>query len=515
MLSRSFGASKHVNQLQKAGCRSLSLAVNCRRAQRWAPLQATVIPRRNKSLSGTESHFRETAPQLKGATMKALKKLMAASSFTMLPLVLLFFFCPGVVRAQYLIVDCTGANPSAYPTINAALPNATPGTSILVTGPCTENVSLAGVSSMNLGAYYGLTATLNGGLSISNSQNVMLYGLNVTNASGSGISVSNSRSIDIDACTSNGNSGVGLSVYGMSDVTVGASGAFDHNTSGGINIGGNSLVALDPWAGTVDISNNGGPGVWASQANFSTNGNTTITNNVFGPGSNSGFGIDLRGGAHAQVGGIIGQNVISGNQQGGAWLQETAEISFFSIGQPNLIQNNGPVGVSVGLGSQVTFADISGPLGALISDHTSAGVELYANSQAYFLGPNQVLRNGTLMNARTAGILVDGNSEVYLRGGQVAQNNGAGILALVNSSADFTGVSFSGNAQGQIITCDSSSTMVSDLTTSNSAFSPAGVLCKIPHALGNRANLNSLPPIPDLSSHKVLYDKYAKTAVKH
>jgi hypothetical protein len=446
--------------------------------------------------------------------MKVCERLTARSFNSIIPL-LLFLFCPGALRAQYLIVDCTGTNPTAYPSINAALPNATPGSFILITGPCTENVSLSGVTSLNLGAYYGLTATLNGGISISNSQNVMLYGLNVTNASGNGISVSNSRSIDIDVCTSNGNDGVGLSVQGMSDVTVGASGAFDHNSTGGINIGGNSLVAVDAWAGPVDISNNGGPGVWASQANFSTIGSTTISNNVFGPGSNSGFGIDLRGGAHAQVGGILGPNVISGNQQGGAWLQETAEISFFSIGQPNLIQSNGPVGVSVGLGSQVTFADISGPLGALVSDHASAGVELYGNSQAYFLGANQVLRNGTLANARSAGILVDGNSEVYLRGGQVDQNNGPGILALVNSSADFTGVSFSGNAQGQIITCDSSSTMVSDLTQPNSTFSPAGVVCRTPHALGNRNNLQSLPSVPAWSTHKALYDRYAKIAIKH
>ena len=277
------------------------------------------------------------------------------------------------------------------------------------------------MSALGLGAYCGQTATINGGISISNSQNVMLYGLNVTNPSGNGISVSNSRSVDVDACTSNGNVGVGLSVYGMSDVTVGASGAFDHNSAGGMNIGGNSFVSVDAWAGGVDISNNGGPGVWASQANFATLGSTTITNNVFGPGSSSGFGIDLRGGAHAQIGAILGQNVISGNQSGGAWL-----------------------------------------------------------------------------NARSAGIRVDGNSEVYLRGGQVTQNNGPGILALVNSSGDFTGVSFSGN-----------------LTLPNSPFFPAGVVCKTPHALGNRANLKALPPTPDWSAHKALYDKYAKTAVKH
>jgi hypothetical protein len=173
------------------------------------------------------------------------------------------------------------------------------------------------------------------------------------------------------------------------------------------------------------------------------------------------------------------------------------------------------VGVLAGFGSQVTFADISGPLGVQITDHTSAGVDLYAHSQAYFLGANQVLRNGNVTNARSAGIRVDGNSEVFLRGGLVAQNNGPGILALVNSSADFTGVTFAGNAQGEIISCDSSSWMLSDLMRPSSSLSSAGVACRTPHALGNRDLFKSIPATPDWSAHKTQYDRYAKLAVKH
>jgi hypothetical protein len=428
----------------------------------------------------------------------------------------MFLLCPTGVRAQYLIVDCTGANTSAFPSINAALPNATPGSFILVTGPCAENVTLSGLNALNLGAYYGQTATLNGSISISNSENVMLYGLNVTNTAGNGISVSNSRGISLNVCNSSGNAGMGLSVNGMSDVTVGASGAFDHNGNGGINVNGNSLVAIVAWAGPVDISNNSGPGVWESGGSvFTTLGPTTITNNVSGVGTNPGYGLELLGGARAQIGSLFGPNTIAGNQAGGAFLQENSEISFFSLGQPNVIQGNGPVGVSVGLGSQVTFFDISGAVNAQITGHTSAGVDIYSNSQAYFNGANQILQNGTFSDPRSAGIRVDGNSQVLLRGGQVAQNNGPGILALVNSSADFTGVTFAGNAQGEIISCDSSSWMVSDLTRSSSALAAAGVACRIPHALGNRDVFKSLPTTPDWSAHKARFDKYAKLAVIH
>jgi hypothetical protein len=453
---------------------------------------------------------------LKGATMNAFKKLTAKGFYTIIPLFLLLLFCPGALRAQYLNVDCTGANPSAYPSINAALQSGLPASFIFVTGPCTENVVLAGQNGLNLGAYYGQTATINGSLSIQYSHNVFLYGLNMTNAAGDGISVNNSQGVSLNACSSSGNAGVGLLVGGMSDVAVGASGAFDHNGRGGISIHGNSLVGLAAWAGSVDISNNTGPGVWESDSSvFTTLGPTNITNNVSGPGTNPGYGLELLGGARAQVGGLFGPNTIAGNQAGGAFLQENSEISFWSIGQPNLIQGNGPVGVSVGMSSQVTFYDISGPLGAQITDHTSAGVDIYANSQAYFNGANQILRNGTVSDPRTAGIRVDGNSEVFLRGGQVAQNNGPGILALVNSSADFAGVTFAGNAGGEVIDCDSSSWMLSDLTRSSGAFAAAGVACKTPHALGNRDVFKSLPTTPDWSGHKAQFDKYAKAAVKH
>ncbi len=445
--------------------------------------------------------------------MSVFKKLSARSLVSIIPMILLFLFCPTGLRAQ-LIVDCTGANPFAFPSINSAVQSAPERTLILVTGPCNENVNINAQLGLDISAMNGQPVTINGSINIMNSTSVFLFGLNVTNPAGNGINVTDTHHVFLDTCTSNGNSGVGLSVGGFSSVVVLATGAFDNNARGGMNITGNSLVALFAFAGTIDISNNGGAGVFASQANFSTLGNTTLKNNAFGGQFNPGFGLDLRGGAHAQIGALFGPNILAGNQSGGASLQETAEISFFSIGQPNLIQGNGPVGVLAGFGSQVTFANISGPLAAQITDHTSAGVDLFANSQAFFLGSNQVLRNGAVTDPRSAGIRVDGNSEAFLRGGQVAQNNGPGILALVNSSADFTGVSFAGNAQGEIITCDSSSWMVSDLAQPNSN-PPAGVRCRTPHALGNRQMSQAQPTAPDWRAYKALHDKLVNAAIRH
>ena len=422
--------------------------------------------------------------------------------------VLCFYVAMATVVHAQLIVDCTGSNPYAYPSINAALLNATPGSSILVTGPCNENVSLYGVNGINLGAWWGQTAVINGSISITNSSSIYLYGLNVTNPWGNGISVGSSKGIVLDTCTSSGNAGVGLNAYLMSDVTVSATGAFDNNAGGGINAGTDALVSLVAWAGLVDISNNTGPGVYASQAAFWTLGHTTIANNMPGSPQGAGMGIMLLGGARAQVGALFGPNIIQGNPAGGASVGEGSEISFWSAGQPNVIQSNGATGVSVNLGSQATFFE-----GAQITDHTGAGVDVYGNSQANFFGANQVLRNGTSTDPLSAGIRLDGNSEALLRGGDVSQNNGPGLLALVNSSADFTGVTFSGD-RGGIITCDSTATMISDLTQPNST-PPAGVRCKTPHALGNHRVARTQPATPDTSVYRTQQARYKKIATKH
>jgi len=438
--------------------------------------------------------------------MNTRRSLCTKTFRLIIPGILFLLLGSSPLRAQFLYVDCSGTNPSAYPSINAALPNAGPGAFILVTGTCNEYVSLYGQNALNIGAFYGQTATIIGNLTINNSQNIFLYGLNVTSASGDGIDVGNSRSIVLDTCNSSGNTGAGLSVGGLSDVTVNAQGTFDHNGNAGLVISNGSVVVAYAWAGKLDLSNNSGPGVFVGSAGFATFGNTTIANNVFG-GFSSGYGIDLRGASKGQFGAIYGPNVISGNQSGGVWLQENSEISFWFGGQQNIIQGNGPVGVLAGLGSQVTFFN-----SAEISGHTSAGVDLYANSQAYLFGANTVQGNGSSADLRSAGVRIDGNSEAFLRGGQISNNVGPALLALVNSSADFSGVGFSGNTG--VISCDSSSTMVSDLASPTST-PAAGVSCRTPHGLGGRQITKTQPVVPNWSAQRAQHDRYAKLAVKH
>jgi len=406
-------------------------------------------------------------------------------------------------RAQYLLVDCSGTTPSAYPSINAALPFAGPGAFIQVTGTCTENVLLYGFTNLTLGAFYGQTAAISGNLTISNSQLVYLYGLAVTNASGDGIDVSSSRSVILDTCTSNGNAGNGLTAGQTSDIAINAIGAFSHNAGYGMWVDGNSNVSLNSWGGTTEISDNHVSAL-RDQANFSTCGNTHIAD------SGSAVAIDMRGAGKAQFGSCYGPNVIENNPYGGVSLQETSEISFWTIAggiNANTISNNGPFGIEAGFGSQVTLA------GVLITGHKGPGVDIYAHSQLYGtsqipgLTATQIQSNGNSADPLSAGIRVDGNSEALLRGVNLSQNEGPAILTLVNSSADFAGMTFSGN-EG-VITCDSTSTMISD-----SYGNPgSGVRCKAAHTLGNRLVHATTPAVPNIAPLKAMHDRYRQRSI--
>jgi hypothetical protein len=412
---------------------------------------------------------------------------------------------------QYLYVDCSGANPSDYPTITSALQFAGPGSIILVTGTCTENVSIDSASNLNIGAWYGQTANIVGNVSVFGSNSIYLYGLNVTNAGGDGFDITSSHAVILDSCTANGNLAFGLSATNASDVTIEGPSSFDSNGSEGMNLSLNAILEIDSWGGPTDISKNQGPGIFLTGgAVFETLGSTTIENNVNPAGATSStipFGIAMYGGSRAQLGTCFGPNLILGNQAGGISSQENSEISLWNCGQPyqSEVLSNGPVGISAGLGSQVTLYN-----NVQISGHTGSGVEVWGNSQLNVIEQNLITKNGTAGTPRSAGIVVDGNSEAYLRGGQITMNQGPGMLVLVNSSVDFTGATINGNSEG-VVTCDSSGYMVSDLPPmANPAM---GINCNTPHKLGNRLGYSgNLPSLPNFTAQNNKHAWYKSMA---
>jgi hypothetical protein len=427
-------------------------------------------------------------------------------------LVVTMGFAAAAHGQAYYFVDCSGSNPADYSTIAAALAAVTgPNSYVIVTGTCNENVSINNAWNLNLGAAYGSTANINGNVSVTGSNSVFLYGLNVTNSAGDAFDINSSHHVTLWTCTGNGNAGGGLSVGTLSDVAVMGPGSFDNNGGSGMGSGGNSILVVFPWSGHVEISGNHGAGVGTGTgAVFTTYGNTTITGNINVAGGvrPNGFGMQAVSNSKIQVSDCAGPTVISENQSGGIDARESSQVSLWGCGQPTqdiIVKDNGPVGISVGIGSELAlYTEVA------ISGHTGPGVELYSQGQFYSYGPNVISQNGNAGDPRSAGVVVDGNSEAYLRAGTtISSNKGPGILALVNSSIDSVGAIFTGNTGG-IAVCDSSAYMVSDLTATGKG--PSGIACNAPHHLGNRHGVESAPVAPDFTAQKNKAAQYRKFA---
>ena len=133
--------------------------------------------------------------------------------------------------------------------------------------------------------------------------------------------------------------------------------------------------------------------------------------------------------------------------------------------------------------------------GVTISDHTTAGISLYGNSQAAILyGSNQIVHNGTGTDSHRAGILVDNGSQVLVSAATVQNNGGPGILALLHATLDVEGSTFSSNAGGAIA-CDGSAALQTDLPRSVLGSANACKFTSDPgrgHGAANAAN-TSLP----------------------
>jgi hypothetical protein len=282
----------------------------------------------------------------------------------------------------------------------------------------------------------------------------------------------------------------------MTDVQIiGVGGAFNNNASSGIWANVGSVVWFNNWAGPIDVSNNTLDGIECEQSTCGVLGNTTFTNNGIS-------GVDLIAGSKMEFAAYYGPNLIQGNKSGGVTARERSRISIFT--PQTTIRANGPVGVTAGFGSQVTLSDVE------ITGHTSAGVDLYGNSQAWLSGANQIQNNGSNADSSSAGIRVDGNSEVFLRNGTIAHNFGPALLGLVNSSLDFSGVTFAANTGG-IITCDNTAVMVSDLTPAALGLAEVAS-CKTPRFLVNREIVTQAFALPNSAAQKAAHDKYVALA---
>jgi len=418
---------------------------------------------------------------------------------------------------QVLYVDCSATLPTPpnYSSINAALYAATDRTAINVQAGtiCNESVYLSDLS--NISIYSSTGFTLNGNFTIQNSRSVYIFGVNVTNSHGDGINVNNSNAVTIEDSSSSNNSGSGLNIS-ASNVTISRVDSFNYNAGGGVIAGGNSSLNFNGWwpiGAHFELIGNSGSGLKMDRSVLTVSGNMTISNTVPSIGGTfpDAFGIIGWGGATGGLFDMTGPNFVTNNQGGGIFLAETSEMSMGGgmpwATYPLTIQGNGPYGIYIEFGAQVTI------FGATqILDHTIAGVDVYSNSQANIFNGNQITHNGTGLDPGRAGLRVDGNSQAYVRGITFSQNGGPGILELVNSSVDLGSSTFSFNAGGAVV-CDGSAVLKSDLPAS--ALGTANT-CRVAPVMGIQRRSAVAPPSSNLPQWKTYVNKmHAFMAAHH
>jgi hypothetical protein len=387
-------------------------------------------------------------------------------------------------------VDCTGKTSGAYTTISAALKSApVAGATIVITGPCTEKVSISGLYNLSLGAAPGKTVKLTGSLSVSNAANLYLYGLKVTNSSGAGISITSANGVTLDDCTSNDNGTDGLFVSQTSDVTALGTSTFSGNKRYGMNLNGHAHVSLAVWSGgSTTISNNTDAGVWITEGSLlDGTGPLSIESNGIDGTSTApavhGYGVEMYGASIVQFGDCAGSTTILDNVSGGFSVEENSELSLWNCdtGHKHLIESNGPVGITLGLGSEATIS-----YEVQISGHKGPAVAVTSHSVLYAAGPDVFSHNGASDISKGAGIAVSGNSHAFLQGGQIASTPGPAVLAQLGSTVNLSQMTFTANVGG-VIECDGSSYMSTDVTHANAqcqtpSTAPAPAMQTAPHS---------------------------------
>jgi hypothetical protein len=374
------------------------------------------------------------------------------------------------------LIDCTGTmaagydsstNTMVFTSIGDYLSKVGPIGTAFVQGECRENVQIWNGDQFQLIG----PAAINGNVSIGTSPDAVFFqNLTITNPGGDGIDVSGSK-LSLNSCIVSNNAGNGVSIDNASHVVVVGTGTYNNNSgwAGAFHLSGHSFLNISP-SGPVAIQGNANSGIWATQSDIQTSGNTLVNNNT-------GTGIFLQGGSRAQIGNGIGSpNQVENNKGGGISVLENSELSLWVCcsNSSNLVIGNGKFGIADGFHSQVTLS------GAEVSQNAGPGVDVYAGSQVDFYpgSQNRVVSNGTSLNA-APGVRINGNSQAWLHGSEISNNMGSlgpgnqspGIQLLVNSSVEIgERLNFGNNAGGTTgpinsngITCDFTSIAVSDV----------------------------------------------------
>ncbi|HKV94416.1 MAG TPA: right-handed parallel beta-helix repeat-containing protein [Candidatus Angelobacter sp.] len=341
-----------------------------------------------------------------------------------------------------VFVDCTGATPGAFTSLNQAIANSPDNSDFQVIGTCIESVGVTIQNRRNLVIIADPTATIQ-----------------TTTPSGALILINHSQNIEIDNLTLNGGAGVNIldssnvsligntiensSFFGIdssnSNVLV-LNGSVTGSTRSGVVTSGGTVTL-----GGVNISNNGRIGVSSSTTHLIiTDGNSpTVVND------NGVAGIQLFNSSQGDFTDLQITNN-SGNNFG---LQASTNTAV--VMQGGSISGNTGIGVNCLSTTHCEF------LQTQINGNFGNGVQATIHSELNLDGGVQITGN------QGVGVLVDQHSAFASNGGNtISGNTGDGLIVNALSTLDFLAPdTITATAGNLALNCNNGSLVTGDITT--------------------------------------------------
>lgn len=435
--------------------------------------------------------------------------------------------------AQDITVNC-----DAQETLAAALDQAAPGTTILISGTCMERVTVTtdrialdgqgGAIIDGGGATPGPVSE--GALTIESAQGVVITGLTVQNGpdgilgrrgaalivsnttvqdnADDGIQIDENSMADLADCTALRNADSGILVSRTSSATFRGTITSSENGDDGISVALSSSAFVIP--GTiVTANNNAGDGLIVSSASdlLATRTDTNITtftaNNNLGNGiaATVSAGIVLSGAMiEANTNGFDGINIrlnssaavqfgaiVSTNQNGDDGISSTGSSDFTVFQNVTITSSdNGDEGLFVFGNANLNVSNFEGGTSTLLLErNTGDGLRVSNSSQAFTSSTTAL----TVQGGATTGVVVVDGAHLDLTGTTTVSNNGgAGIVVVDVSDADLVGnVQILDNAGSGLFINQNSNVDGQDITIMNSG--GAGIFTDFSSLALNRSTI--------------------------
>jgi len=341
-----------------------------------------------------------------------------------------------------VFVDCTGAMPGAFTSLNQAIANSPDNSDFQVIGTCTESIGVTIQNRRNLVIIADPTATIQ-----------------TTNPGGALILINHSQNIEIDNLTLNGGSGV--DIFDSSTISL-IGNTIENSSFFGINSNNSDVLMVDgsvtgstrsgvvTSGGTmqidgVNISNNGRIGISSATTHLiiSDGNSPTVVNN------NGVAGVQLTNSSQ----GDFTDLQITNNAGNNFGLQAVTHSAV--VMQGGSITGNTGVGVNCGSTTHCEF------LQTQINGNFGNGVQATINSELNLDGGVQISGN------QGVGVLVDQHSAFASNGGNtISGNTGDGLIVNALSTLDFLAPdTITATANNLALNCNNGSLVTGDIST--------------------------------------------------